>query len=178
MDSHPYPPPWLLFALARDLLDHPGLMRKRLDEALAEGREVANFNCSITDVTVDFHSDRATIADVLDAEAETATLPTDALLRPFDFFASLRPRCIAFVKSEFGPNWRDAIVWLSALPDTSQDLERIVSAAVAHSRGDLDQLQLAVGLGRADWRDLLMNGGLGDEDWRTKLDEMLGAPEV
>lgn len=177
MTNDRYPPPALLFALASDLLDHPNLISELLGKAQAEGRQVVEFNFNITDVTVDFSDGSAVVADVLDADAETATLSTGNLLSPFDLASSLPDRCTAFVKAQYGQNWKNAIVWLSALPNTSQNLERLATAAIVQSGGDLDELERAVSLGRTDWRDLLMNGGLGDEGWRAKLDKILGLPD-
>lgn len=147
VNAEPLPPPPLLFALASDLLDHPGLLRRLLDDAQTAGREIAEFNFNITDLTVDCTTGSAVISDVLYGDAVSATLRTAALLMPFDFADDLRPRFLSFVKRKFGMQWRDAIVWLAALPETSQNPERVVAAAIVQSRGRLDELAHAVSLG-------------------------------
>ncbi len=173
MSPRPVPPPRLLLALASDLLDYPGHLRTLLEAAQAEGRQAAEFNFNITDLTVDLVAGSAEIADVLDGDAETVSLSIDRLMRPFDFSADLEPRLLAFAKREFGMQWREAVVWLAQLPETSQNLERVVAAAIVQSHGQLDELAHAIQLGHTDFRDLLVNGGMADEDWRTRLDQLL-----
>lgn len=84
-------------------------------------------------------------------------------------------RCLAFLKAQFGPRWTEALVILAALPETSQDPERIMTAAIVQSHGDLEELSLAVDLAHLDWRDLLMNAGdLAHGSWPYTLDQLLG----
>ena len=170
-----YPPPDLLFALADDVFDAaPEFLVDLLTEAAAQRREVAEFNFNTTDLTVDLVGRSAVISDVLDASAAAVELSIEALLAPFELARTLPPRCTTYLRQQFGATWKEAMVWLAGLPHTNQNLERIVTAAIVQSRGDIGELVHAVDLGRVDWRDLLMNGGLGPEDWPHVLDKLLG----
>jgi len=172
----PYPPHSLLFALADDVLVlGPGYLLGLLESAKTNDQQVAEFTFNVTDLAVDFDIGLAVIHDVLDDSAAPLTLPLAVVLRPFNLCAELPSRCVAFVKRNYTSRWSQAMVWLSLLPDTRQDRERIVTAAVAQSGDNLAQLEYAIELGRTDWRDLLMNTDLANADWPARLDEMLGA---
>lgn len=53
--------------------------------------------------------------------------------------------------------------------------ERVLTAAIIYSRGDIDRLLAAVEEMETDWRDLLVMAGLESEDSESKLDEFLGS---
>ena len=52
--------------------------------------------------------------------------------------------------------------------------ERLQTAAVIASHGQIDRLVDALDLAKIDWRDLLVLGGLAASDWQSTLEGLLG----
>ena len=52
--------------------------------------------------------------------------------------------------------------------------ERLQTAVVMLSHGDMPEFERQVEEARIDWRDVLIAAGLADEDWPQRLDEYLG----
>ena len=91
----------------------------------------------------------------------------------------LTPRLVAALDARFP---HDAEIVRAVLEDLDedafggQDPERIRTAIVLMTDGDLNRLGYAIDLVRVDWRDVLVFGGLGNEDWPQVMDRELGRP--
>jgi len=62
---------------------------------------------------------------------------------------------------------------LTALPGP-MTTERVQTAVVSLSAGDMDRFEDELDLARRDWRDVLVAAGLAGEDWAQRLDDLLG----
>jgi hypothetical protein len=66
-----------------------------------------------------------------------------------------------------------ALADLGGLPGP-MTTERVQTAVVLLSDGDMARFERQLRLARTDWRDVLVAAGLADEDWAGRLDAELG----
>ena len=78
------------------------------------------------------------------------------------------------IARDFAPGAAEEVVRaLSELPYDAlggQDGERVLTAIVLSSQGELPRFEAALALLRLDWRDVLVAGGLANGDWPVRLE--------
>lgn len=79
------------------------------------------------------------------------------------------------IRNDFAPDEADEVIdRLTALPETTQQPERIQAAIIVRSEGDFQKLLSELELVALDWRDTLMGSGLEHADYPSRLDRLLG----
>ena len=79
------------------------------------------------------------------------------------------------IRESFPPGRVDEVISrLTTLPDTSQSAERIQTAMIVRSDGNLERFMSEVELVQLDRRDTLMGSGLEHADYEEQLDHLLG----
>lgn len=86
----------------------------------------------------------------------------------------LSPRLARRIHADFAQSGRAQEV--CDLVERASDSERIQTAIVLVSGGNLDALLDAISLAATDWRDVLMAGGLGHEGWEDRMNLALDSP--
>jgi hypothetical protein len=85
----------------------------------------------------------------------------------------MTPRLLAKVSHEF-PNNHDAVAFaLLNAQSGDQDRERVLTAVIVRSQGELRRLYEAIDLSTVDWRDVLVGTGLENADWQDRLNDIL-----
>jgi hypothetical protein len=86
----------------------------------------------------------------------------------------MTPRLSAKVSHEFPVNHDVVAFALLNAESGDQDRERVLTAILVRSQGELRRLYEAIHLSTVDWRDVLVGTGLENADWPDRLNDILG----
>ena len=86
----------------------------------------------------------------------------------------MTPRLLAKISHDF-PNNHDVVAFaVLNVKSGDQDRERVLTAILVRSQGEIRRLYEAIHLSTVDWRDVLMGTGLENTDWPERLNDILG----